>query len=124
MKYPVDNNLAKIPKMNDEGKFQIYEITADFKYGERKGLADHHTFESCWICCRAYNNRVGYSDKEILKIIKLIEDEQEEKREKAEKGKSKKAKKGKKGKKDKGSEKAEKGKKSKKRDKLKKGKKK
>ena len=69
------------------------------------GSADHHTPESCQICCSAHNRRVGYDDIKVKKIIKHYSNEQEEGRG-AEKGKepkkskaAKRVKKGKKGKK-------------------------
>lgn len=50
------------------------------------GHAEHHTKESCQIVCKAYNNRVGFTDKEVKKILKkykdVIEKEKTKKRKK------------------------------------------
>ena len=66
--YKKEKDYIKIPILSN-GKFSSFIL---FKNGELKkeSFAEHHTKESCWICCRAYNNRIGYSEKEVSKIIK------------------------------------------------------
>lgn len=70
-KYKGENTLAQIPIKTSLNRYRCGLINSDGSVNKITGIADHKTKESCWICCNAYNNRIGYKGKHIKKILKL-----------------------------------------------------
>lgn len=74
MKYPREykgvTELINIPEFSDNtywcAKFNTDGTTT------KSGFAGHKTEESCWICCMAHNQRIGYSRKKVDKIVNKI----------------------------------------------------
>ena len=96
LKYPKKSWRIKVPVMITEGleagEWEVFFLEKDGSTKEKAAIAKHLTAESCWIICRAYNDRLKdyYSRKDIKKIIKSFKDGKKEQ-------KSKKTKKSKKG---------------------------
>jgi len=68
MKYPEKNKeLIKVPLFKGD-TWWCSLLNANGTQFE-SGFAGHLTEESCWICCHAHNQRVGYSKKDVKKII-------------------------------------------------------
>ena len=51
---------------------------------ELKGV-EHHTEKSCWVCCKAFNKRVGYSKEDVKALIKKYQNVKEVKKPKRQK---------------------------------------
>jgi phosphosulfolactate phosphohydrolase-like enzyme len=103
LKYPqvIKEERLKVPSYRDKDETFIGSyLNADGTI-EENGFAGHHTEESCWIVCKAYNKRVGYSDEKTKEIIKKLGYGKKIKKDKGKKDKKPKNKKGKKGKKSK-----------------------
>ncbi len=97
-KYKGEKILLKFPVLEIAGKWYVHSL---FKNGttERSGIAFYEEACHCWRVCLAYNNRVGFKEKEVNKIIKKLYNVEETKKEKGRKKPKKK--KGKKAKKNK-----------------------
>lgn len=87
-----------IPHRVQSGNFKVSEIDENGKTLKVNGFAEHETEDSCWVCCRAHNRRVGYSDKKVKKFLRQISDknEQEDKKRKIKEAKKEKKRKDKK----------------------------
>lgn len=70
----ISTNQSKRPRIaipiKSGGKWRCGEINKDGTVNQITGIADHHTEQSCWICCDAHNQRVGYSKKKVKKMLK------------------------------------------------------
>lgn len=86
-KYQGELVPIKIPVFNSERGYVCSFLNANGTTFE-SGFAGHTTEKSCWVCCTAHNERVGYTKKQVDKIINKINDERKAK--KAKKGKAKK----------------------------------
>jgi hypothetical protein len=55
---------------------KTYKVGRLMPKGEKvlTGYSDHETIESCLVCCKAHNERIGLSDKQVDKWIKKIKD--------------------------------------------------
>jgi hypothetical protein len=71
----------KVPAMTKDRGWLCSFLNADGTTTE-SGFAGHSTIESCWICCMAHNNRIGYTKKEVKKIIAEIDEKTKSKKDK------------------------------------------
>lgn len=96
-KYPIkfkgDKVRLKLPVYSKKKGFWMCAYLNKDGTTEYQGFAGHDTEESCWVCCRAHNKRVGYDPKAVKKFIKTYyevkKEEKIKKEKKANKRKSK-----------------------------------
>ena len=102
LKYPriIKIERLQIPVFREKDKAWVAAYLNEDGTTEMNGFAGHHTEESCWRVCLAYNGRIGYSEERTKEILKEMGYGKKDKKDKKQK-KDKKLKKSKKSKKDK-----------------------
>lgn len=99
IKYPflLKEERIKIPVLREKDSAWVGAFLNEDGTTEINAFAGHHTPESCWVVCRAYNGRVGYSEEQVEKILKQYgygkKGQKKQKGKKDKKGKKKKKKK-------------------------------
>lgn len=84
-KYPIKNikERAKIPIFIENKGWKSAHVNADLSFDTKTHwICYHETEESCWIPCKAFNKRVGYSEEQINQLLHKVKKNEKKKKKK------------------------------------------